>query len=141
MSAPGRLAVDASVVVKWYLPEEGSEQAAHLLREVPDRVAPDMLAAEVSNILLRKVRTGELMACEALDIAAALSGECPVELRPGRPLLGLALDIALRQGCTVYDALYIAVALTEDCPLVTADADLVRRCDEGALGGVVRLLA
>jgi len=137
VSAPGRLAVDASVVVKWYLPEDGSEQAASLLR---DRVAPDLLAAEMGNVLWKKVRAGELQACEALDIVAAFSRECPVELRPGRPLLGLALDIALRQGCTVYDALYAAVALTEGCPLVTADADLVRRCDEGALGGMVRLL-
>jgi predicted nucleic acid-binding protein len=62
-----RVVIDASVAVKWVVPEPGSERAELLL----DRglVAPDLLFAECANILWEKVRRGELTTEEA-NVAA-----------------------------------------------------------------------
>jgi Hydantoinase B/oxoprolinase len=58
---------DASIAVKWVVPEHSSERAP-LLHDY-GLVAPDLLFAECANILWKKVRRGELTKEEA-DIAA-----------------------------------------------------------------------
>ena len=62
--------IDASVAIKWVVPEAGTEEAVELLGR-GGLVAPDLLFAECANILWKKVRNGELQKSEAL-IAARL---------------------------------------------------------------------
>jgi len=45
-----------------------------------------------------------------------------------------ALDIAMRTGRTVYDSLYVALAVQMDCRLVTADEKLYNALKDGPLG-------
>jgi predicted nucleic acid-binding protein len=134
------LVVDASVVVKWYVPEGGSTEASALLNRPEQRLAPDLLVAEFGNVLWKKVRTGELTTSEAREIANAFVSAPPVVLRPSAPLLAAALEIASIYGRTVYDALYLAVALSEGCPMLTADARLVQALDGTELEGTARLI-
>jgi predicted nucleic acid-binding protein len=49
----------------------------------------------------------------------------PLELSPTAALLGQAYSLAVTLGCAVYDALYLALSLSRDCPFVTADERLV----------------
>lgn len=44
------LLVDASVAAKWFIEETGRPQAIQLL-DVADRQAPDLLLAEVANVV------------------------------------------------------------------------------------------
>jgi predicted nucleic acid-binding protein len=53
------LIVDASVAIKWFIDEPGSEVARRLWRDEPDLLAPDLLVPEVCNAAWRKVRLGE----------------------------------------------------------------------------------
>ena len=63
--------LDASVAVKWYVREQGSDQAVQLLdREDLHFVAPDLFRAEIANALLRQNRSGQLSEA-ALDSALA----------------------------------------------------------------------
>lgn len=124
MTDSEKIVVDASVAVKWYVPEEGSDEASSILVEDVERLAPDLLASEFGNVLWKKVGRGELTSGEATEICDAFLTSSPVRLVPSASYLGPALEIALRWGCTVYDALYLAVALGEDCGLATADARL-----------------
>jgi len=48
--------VDAGVVVKWYIPESGSDRAAALLETDRRLIAPDLLLAEVANVLWKSRR-------------------------------------------------------------------------------------
>ena len=41
------LIVDASVAIKWFIYEPGSEMARRLWRDEPDLLAPDLLVPEV----------------------------------------------------------------------------------------------
>ena len=127
-----RLVVDASVAVKWVLPETHSDAALAILDGGHDLVAPDLLYPEAGNVLWKRVRRGELGAEEA---AAALQtvAAAPVEIRPSLPLVSLALEIALQTDRTVYDGLCLALAVTEECYLVTADSRLFNSLQDGPL--------
>ena len=61
-SSLDRVVVDASVAVKWFLPEVHAEAARQLLRDKMTLLAPDLIWAEVANALWRKWRDRELAA-------------------------------------------------------------------------------
>jgi predicted nucleic acid-binding protein len=58
----------------------------------------------------------------------------PLEVHSSAPLLDNALDLALSVSRTVYDSLYLALALSLGCPLVTADERLVNALQPTSLG-------
>ena len=75
---PGeRLVIDASIAVKWVVPEPDCDRA-EALRDHP-LVAPDLLFAECANVLWKKVRRGELSKDEA-DIAAQTLGQADIAI-------------------------------------------------------------
>lgn len=49
-----RYVVDASVAIKWFLPEVHSEPASRLLREERYLLVPDLIWAEFGNVLGKK---------------------------------------------------------------------------------------
>lgn len=116
--------VDSSVAMKWFVPEPLSEVAVRLLQPSYDLAAPDLLVPEFGNVLWKKLRRGEVRRDEAFEIVAAL-GEVPLTIVASTDLLAPALEIAAAYGRTVYDALYVALAVARDCVLVTADERLV----------------
>lgn len=135
-----RVVIDASVAVKWYVPESGSIAAAALLSAPIVRMAPDLLTAEVGNTLWKRTQRGELSRSDALSIAAAFVSSLPLDLRPSTNLLEGALEIAVRLRCPVYDGLYIGLAVAEGCQVVTADDRLVRMARGTPLEPFVRRL-
>ena len=123
--APGeRLVVDASVAVKWVVPEPRSDQAAALLDHT--LVAPDLFFAECANVLWKKLRRGDLTEEEA-SIAARTLEQVDVVVVPSRAYLGRAVAIAAALEHPAYDAIYLAVAEAFGLRLVTADARLIRK--------------
>ena len=52
------IVIDAGVAVKWFAPEPGTAEAEALLATDEPRVAPEHLAAEVGQALLRHYREG-----------------------------------------------------------------------------------
>lgn len=118
------LVVDANVALKWLVEEEGSREAEELL----DRplAAPDLLVAEVGNVLWGKARRGELTPDEAAEAAGRL-GTAGVALHPSAPLLAAAVRLGLELGHPVYDCLYLVLARELGTRLVTADGRLITR--------------
>lgn len=135
------LVVDASVAVQWYVPEPTSEAAARILASGSQLIAPALLAAEFGNALWKKVQRGVLGPEEAVEIARAFVSTEPVSLVSTADLLIGALDIALRYERAVYDALYLALAVSESATFVTADVRLVNTLRHTPLEPVVRALA
>ena len=54
------LVVDASVAVKWFVPEQDSDADARLTGSCEDLHAPRLLTAELSNAQWRKARVCEV---------------------------------------------------------------------------------
>lgn len=132
--------VDASVVVKWFVPEIHSEAARRLLTLPNEYFAPDLLFAETANTIWKKIRRGELEAEDGRRLVADI-GRVAVETVSCRALAEDAHALATATGRTVYDALYVALAVRLSTRLITADDRLeaaLRRVP--ALAGHVQLV-
>jgi predicted nucleic acid-binding protein len=116
-----KVVADASVAIKWFVPEIHSAAATRLLELEIVVCAPDLIFPEFGNILWKKVRRGELTRYEVDEILTAFSA-LSVEIHPSSALLAGAFELAIELGRTVYDSLYLALAIAHDCVLVTADA-------------------
>jgi predicted nucleic acid-binding protein len=125
-----RYVLDASVLVKWFVPEDLSAQAVRLLEEGHHFVVPDLVYCETGNAMWQKVRRGQIT---SRDAQKALEGirDAPLTTYPSRALVSSALELALRLHCTVYDGCYLGLAVLSNCPLVTGDrhlATLIPEC-------------
>jgi predicted nucleic acid-binding protein len=113
--------VDASVAIKWLIDEPHSELAAKLLDEDLPLAAPELIYAEAANALWAIARRGDISAAdvrEALDLLA----DAPLTI-PGsmKQLMAAAARLADDLDHPVYDCMYLALALQEQRPVITAD--------------------
>ena len=115
--------VDASVVVKWFVPEIHSDAARRLLALPHEYVAPDLLFAETANTIWKKIRRQELAAEEGEQLVADI-GRIAVETVSCRALAEDAHALANATGRTVYDSMYVALAVRLNTRSITADARL-----------------
>jgi len=122
------LVMDASVLIKFYVPEILSNRAERLLAKVEkkdiDLLAPDLIYPQAGNILWKKQRLKEFTRSEVEEITDAILS-LPLKIESSQPLLSLALDIAVAYGITVYDAVYVSLAKVYEATLITADRRLV----------------
>ena len=118
--ALSRFVVDACVAIKWFVPEIHADAARRLLREGMTLLAPDLIWAEVANGLWRKWRDKELTA-EAVEGILNDFRRYPLRIRSGESLYDVAWPVAQGSGRTFYDSLYLALAVSNGCLLVTAD--------------------
>ena len=112
--------VDASLVIKWFVPEIHSEAARRWLGASHDYVAPDLLFSEAGNAVWKKVRRKELNEHEGRQLVRDLT-HVAVETVATRSLLQDALALALTAGITVYDAMYLTLAVRLETEVITGD--------------------
>jgi predicted nucleic acid-binding protein len=119
------IVVDASVAAKWYLHEQGSEDASALLTTPQPLVAPSLIRVEVTGAIVRRHREGLLSrerVFEACELWEADLARGAVRLIPTPQLLPAARRIAVDIRHPIQDCLYLAAALANHgVPLVTAD--------------------
>jgi predicted nucleic acid-binding protein len=127
-----RLIVDASVAVKWFISETHSEEALSILDGNHEMIVPDLLFAEIGNVLWKRTRSGDMTKEQTLAIIGALI-KIPLSVRPISSLTAQALEIATQTQRTVYDSLYVALAVREGVPVVTADERLFNALRDTAL--------
>lgn len=124
------IVVDASISLKWFLPEVNTAEALALLRGGLKLVAPEIIKYEVISGLVRRVRQDQLAASEANesveDWLDALSNET-VHLIIDDRLLVEAAQIACDIKHPLCDCLYLALARRLEAPFVTADRTLMQR--------------
>jgi predicted nucleic acid-binding protein len=119
--------IDAGIAVKWFLSEIHSDKAIHLLdqyqRQAIDLIAPDLLIAEATNVFWKRAARGDLTVQEAADnLQDLLTINLP--LVSAAALAPKALALAQAHQRSVYDCLYLALALERDCEFVTSDERL-----------------
>ena len=119
--------IDASVLIKFYIPEILSEKAEILLANVErgdiQLLAPDLIYPEAGNILWKKQRLKELTRPEVEEITDVILS-LHLKMEASNSLLPLAVDIAIAYGITVYDASYLSLAKIYETTLITADRKL-----------------
>jgi predicted nucleic acid-binding protein len=115
--------IDASVLIKLYLAEPGSSEAGRAVNAADPILAPDLLLPETADVLWKYVRRSELSPAEANEILGDIL-QMPIQITASQELIEPALRIAVETDRTVYDSLYIALAVQADTVLLTADERL-----------------
>ena len=113
--------IDASVAIKWFIPEIHWRQAVKL-QSYSDAVfyAPDFLQLECTSILSKKVRRNELKLDDANQIQELLL-QMPMQFHPWQKLLIDAGQVAHQTYRSVYDCLYLVLSKQLEGKMVTAD--------------------
>jgi predicted nucleic acid-binding protein len=118
-----RWVLDASVVVQLFFEERHSRAAERCLKRARDLLAPDLMWAEVANVVWKRQRRGAISQEDAEAILVDILA-LPVGVYEARGLLPAALDLAMRFGQSVYDCLYVALAVKTSSVTITADRRL-----------------
>lgn len=119
------LVVDASVAVCWFTRENASPAANGLLRSNEELIAPSLLCVEVANTAWKKLRLGEMTEEQAIAATVELR-RFVRDLAPVERLAREAFALANETNHSVYDCVYLALALQKDVPFVTLDEGFIR---------------
>jgi len=124
------IVVDANVAAKWFLPANGetlADEAFALLdryaKEEVQFVVPDLFWVEFANVIWKAVRLGRFPKASAGAALVSLT-QHDFPTVPSLKLLDSAFQIATAFERTVYDCLYVALAVHSNAQLITADERL-----------------
>jgi predicted nucleic acid-binding protein len=128
--------LDASVAAKWFLPALGETLSAHadrlLKRYVSaeaDFLVPDLFFAEFAKIFWKAEQRGRCNSAIADAAIEEITGR-NFPAFPSASLIVPATQIARAYHRTVYDCIYVALAVQTSSEMVTADQKLAQ-----AVGG------
>src|SRR5918992_5397045 len=92
------IVVDASVIVKWFIPEVGDAAAKALLAGADELIAPELARVEVASALLRKAIRQELTGADVASTLGAWFGalaDGQILLLPNEDHIEAAAKLAL----------------------------------------------
>jgi len=115
-----RFVVDACVAVKWVVPEIYSEAARRLLGRNYELLVPDFFFSEVANVFWKRLIRGEDSMDDAKAALEAIQAQ-PLQIYSSFSLVLDAFDMAAINQRAVYDCVYLTLAVTCQCQMVTAD--------------------
>ncbi len=126
------IVVDASLATKLIIDEPDSDIADVWFESVSDAlVAPDLLAVEVAQAIVRRVndrRTSADVGRSAIRQWTDMLRDRGIELiRTGPDDIERAAALAIQLGHPVKDCVYLALAVERRCPLITCDRKFVER--------------
>jgi len=126
--APSQVVIDASFLLKLFLPGEESDRAeGHLeswINNSVDITAPHLIVFEVGSVLRNKVVRGILTNSEAAKLLDALRS-LDISIVYTQDLLSVAWDVgATLNTANLYDCFYIGLSTLLGAPLWTADKKL-----------------
>ena len=121
------LVLDCSVTMAWIFPDEATDATDRLRDALIETSAfvPSLWPIETANALLVATRRGRIARDEWPGIRAHLDA-LPIEVDPGSAsrTWGATLDLASVHGISVYDAMYLELAVRMRMPLATLDRAL-----------------
>ncbi|HLF66782.1 MAG TPA: type II toxin-antitoxin system VapC family toxin [Gammaproteobacteria bacterium] len=116
-----RLIIDASVALKWFIPEALNDKADDVLKSTHHLFAPDFLLIELANVFWKKNIRNEMTVSESQDALFEMT-HGPLEyFSTDGVLLMQALTIAQKIKHPVYDCIYLALAIQQAGVIVSAD--------------------
>ena len=116
--------VDTTVVIGHLIDDPFTPQARALFRRLNKTIIlhiPEFCFLECANVLWKRVRFNEMQPAQAEMLLKGLSA-LPLITDAVKPLLQRALQIGLKHQLAVYDSLYIALAESLNCSLITVDS-------------------
>jgi predicted nucleic acid-binding protein len=128
-----RYVVDASVAIKWFIPEIHFGAALRLHHSHYRLHVPALITLELGNVLAKKIRRGEITRDEGNVILKELK-QLPLQHHADERLFPAAYQLAVDTQRSVYDCLYLALAEAVDSVMVTADHKFYSSLTGGSYG-------
>ncbi|MEI6789848.1 MAG: type II toxin-antitoxin system VapC family toxin [Myxococcaceae bacterium] len=122
--------LDTSALLRLYLPDGPlaslSEDALELANQGDAIVsAPELILAEVAQVLLKKERAKLITPEDASRIQKEIFA-LPIELVKHKEIIELAGELARTHHLSIYDGLFLALARKLRCTLITCDDKLFK---------------
>lgn len=117
------LVVDTSILIQHLIEDQYTTQVDRLFAEVGttlDLYVPEIGLVECANVLWKQVRFHAMPQERALELLRDLL-ELPITIVPTSDVLARALQLGLTHTLAIYDSVYIALAESRNCALITAD--------------------
>jgi predicted nucleic acid-binding protein len=128
--------LDCSMTMAWVFSDEANEFTEALCETLlkENAVAPVLWPIEVGNVLLVAMRRGRIAREDWVRIRDDLSA-LPIDIDPDsyERVLDTVLPIADEYGLSVYDAMYLELALRRGLPLATLDRKLVEAANTAGI--------
>jgi len=135
----GKVVLDSSAIVALFFKEELSDEVEKIVEEYSDYYTVSQSYSEVANVAWKKVRIygeDEELSKQALENAVDfIEKVCKVE--DNRSNLNQAFELAVKYDLTVYDALFIVLAMKLNEKLLTTDRKLYDRVRGTDLEGFI----
>lgn len=123
-----RRVLDASVAIKWEIVEPDSAKAIRLRNDfrnaIHELIAPDTFSLECAHSLTKKERQGIISDARGLWNDIMLDSP---QYFPILPLMDRAVELSIPMRHNVHDCVYVALAESEGCDLVTSDDKLIKK--------------
>lgn len=134
------LVIDTSVIIKWFVNEDGHKEAIKLLDTSEQLICPDFALAETTNVLWRKTRINEIKLEQAKLAVEKMIGFFD-EIIPCSSHITEAFSLAEQLDHSIYDCLFLALAnQNSKTVLVTDDVKFSTKCANAGFADKVRAL-
>lgn len=122
--------LDASVVAKWFLEEEGTKISLQIrekyFQDEFDISVPDLIIYEIANTL----RYSDFSSQEINKALSSIYSMNLFLMDPSEKMMEKASKIAIEKEITIYDATYVALADQLSSRFITADKPLFTKTKE-----------
>lgn len=118
-----KVVLDASAAMEIALGRLRSEELLHILSNDCSTIVPDLFFAEIANVCWKYHRFYNFTVDRTQQMAGSASGLAD-EVISNKRIWADALQLALTQNITVYDATYLHLAKLNKCMLLTLDKKL-----------------
>lgn len=126
--------IDTSALAAYYCPEPLSEKAQQALDAADGRAVSWLAEVEFASALARKARAREMRMADARRLLALFQSHIEqgifarLAIDSGHFFMARDWLASLTLELRALDALHVAIAARENCPLLTADVALARSC-------------
>ena len=129
-----RFVLDNSVAMRWFFPSNKKEDQAYseqVLKSFSDpnceALIPNLWHLEVTNVLLRSEKSGDVSAGQLEQYLIQLEG-LPLYVDPltASHAFSRTLSLARSYNLSTYDASYLELAIRESLSIATLDKDLIK---------------
>jgi predicted nucleic acid-binding protein len=116
--------LDASVVIKLLIHEQGSNKVRELVDSGEVLLVPDIIFVEIANTLATKTRLSPAQVIRGLELVYQMGFR---EIHINKEILLASASAAKKMGTAVYDMIYAQIAKKRGLKLITADVNFARK--------------
>jgi len=138
MAGQEEAVIDASVAVKWFSKEEGTQAALKVREDHVDGrrslVAPDLIVYEIANALRFKPGFDQEKVARAVEDLLDLQMDL---ITLSKELLRICSELAYRYEITIYDSCYLALGELLGVEVLTSDKQFY---EQARASGLLRFI-